>query len=155
HFIRERLRARRRRIGVGHFEDRRHAPKDRGARAGLEILLVSEAGLAKMNLRVDHARQDVKSHGIDRLTRARTGKIANRGNLSVQNADIARADPSVVGNGPALQEQVEVLRHFTRSFEESSLRLSRARLFTAKWGEKSRDGWTQRYAFLPIAASLR
>jgi hypothetical protein len=60
----------------------------------------------------------------------------------------------VVGNGPALQEQVEVLRHFTRPFEESGLRLSRARLSTAKWCEKSRDGWTQSYAFLPIVVLL-
>ena len=61
----------RRRIGVGHFEHRGDAAQHRRARAGLEILLVSQAGLAEMNLGVDDAGQDVQAAAIDPLARAR------------------------------------------------------------------------------------
>ncbi len=57
----ERMRRRRQRIGVGHLEDRGHAAQRRRTRSRLQILLVGEAGLAKMHLAVDDAGQDMQA----------------------------------------------------------------------------------------------
>jgi len=51
----QRFGSRCRRIGVGHFEHRRHAAQDGRATAALKIFLVGVAGLAEMDLAVDRA----------------------------------------------------------------------------------------------------
>ena len=51
------------RIGVGHLEHRGDAAEHRAARAGFQIFLVGQAGLAKMHVAVDHARQHMQARG--------------------------------------------------------------------------------------------
>ena len=63
----ERFRARRQRIGVGHFEHRGHAAEHRRARAGLQVLFMNETRLAKMHLGVDDARKNMQAAAIDAL----------------------------------------------------------------------------------------
>ena len=58
---------RRQRDGVGHLEDAGHPAHDRRKRAGLEIFLVLEAGLAEMDLGIDDTGKDGEARAIDRL----------------------------------------------------------------------------------------
>ena len=84
------------RIGVGHFEHRRHPAQHSRARASLQILLVGQARLAKMHLGVDDARQDMQPRAVDALPRARLREIADGGDASARNAHIALALAIVV-----------------------------------------------------------
>ena len=63
----QRLRAGGGRLGVRHLEHRGDAAQHRAARAGFQVLLVGEAGLAEMHVAVDHARQHVQAAAVDRL----------------------------------------------------------------------------------------
>ena len=67
HLVGERLGGDRERIGVRHLEHRGDAAHHGAARAGLEIFLVGQAGLAEMHLGVDHAGQDVQALAVDDL----------------------------------------------------------------------------------------
>ena len=62
------------RIGVRHFEHGGDAAQHRAARAGFQVLLVGQAGLAEMHLAVDHARQQMQAAAVDRLAGARRAK---------------------------------------------------------------------------------
>ena len=71
------------RIGVRHFEHRGDAAHHGAARAGLEVFLVGQPGLAKVHLRVDHAGQDVQALAVDHLAggglrRARRSRQSGR-----------------------------------------------------------------------------
>src|SRR5690606_3148395 len=65
------------RTGVRHFKDRRHAAQHSGAGAGFEIFLVGIAGLAEMDLCVDHAGQQMQAPGVDHLASGRSIDTAN------------------------------------------------------------------------------
>ncbi len=69
----ERVRARRQRVGVGHFEHRGHAAENGRARAGLQVLFMNEPRLAKMHLGVDDAGKNMQAAAIDALARRRAG----------------------------------------------------------------------------------
>ena len=78
------------RIGVGHLEDGGDAAHDRGARAGLEVLLVLGAGLAEMDLGVDDAGEDVEAGAVDDLAGGARRDRADGGDAAVADADVAR-----------------------------------------------------------------
>ena len=84
------------RLGVGHFEHARHAPKHGGARAGLHIFLMRRAGLAKMHLRVDDSGENVQPRAIDPLARVRARQIADFGDFAAGHADVAAAFAVVI-----------------------------------------------------------
>ena len=65
------------RIGVRHLEHGGDAAEHRAARAGFEVLLVGEAGLAEMHMAVDHARQQMQAAAVDHLAGGRARKIAD------------------------------------------------------------------------------
>ena len=108
----QRLRAGGGRTGVGHFEHRGDAAHDRAARAGFEILLVGQAGLAEMHLGVDHARQHMQAPAVDHLTGRSRRQVADRGNAPAGDGEIAHAFAVVVDDGAALEDEVEALGHF-------------------------------------------
>ena len=65
------------RVGVRHLEHRRDAAQHRAARAGFEVFLVGEAGLAEMHMAVDHARQHMQAAAVDGLSRRGARQIAD------------------------------------------------------------------------------
>ena len=107
----ERLGAGRRRVGVGHFEHRGHAAEHGRARAGLQVLLVNEARLAKMDLGIDHAGKNVKAAAIEAFAGRGSAQGADRGDPAVANADVANADPVVVDHDPIDEHAIETRRH--------------------------------------------
>src|SRR5262249_13290301 len=107
----ERVRAGRRRIGVGHLEHGCHAAVSGRARPGLEILLMNEAWLAKMHLRIDDAGKDVKAAAVDAFARRGAAQSADLGDPTVTDTNVARADPILVDYGSVDQEAIEAGRH--------------------------------------------
>ena len=101
----------RRRIGVGHFEHGGDAAQDRRARAGLQILLVGQAGLAEMDLAVDHAGQDMQAAAIQALARRSGREIADLGDLAVDDADVALSHAVLVDDGRVGENAIEQARH--------------------------------------------
>jgi len=59
----------RRRDGVRHVEHGGHAAEGRGCRTAGEIFFVGIAGIAKVDVVVDHPRQDMQPGRVQRLTR--------------------------------------------------------------------------------------
>ena len=86
----------RQRIGVRHFEHRRHPAQHSRARARLQIFLMGQARLAKMHLGVDDPRQDMQPRAVDALPGARLREIADGGDAPARNAHIALALAIVV-----------------------------------------------------------
>src|SRR5690606_28216634 len=82
-----------------------------GAAAGLQVLLLLEARLAEMDLRVDDARQDVQAGAVDRLAGGAGCNAAERSDTAVADADVTGAGAVVVDDRAALQHQVECLCH--------------------------------------------
>ena len=66
------------RLGVGHRRDRRVPADRRRARAGLDRLLVLEAGLAQMRVHVDQARRHDQPAAVDDLGVVRLESTARR-----------------------------------------------------------------------------
>jgi hypothetical protein len=62
----EQLRARGRRLEIGHAEDRRHTARGGRAAGRGDVLLVREPGLARVHVRVDHPRQDEPAGRVER-----------------------------------------------------------------------------------------
>ncbi len=85
----ERFRAGCRRIGVGHFEHRRHPAENGRARACLQVFLMNEPRLAKMHLGIDDARKNVKAPAIDTLARPGVAQSADLGYAPVANPNVA------------------------------------------------------------------
>ena len=77
--VRERRGAGGQGIGVRHLEHRRDPAHDRAQRAGNEIFLMREAGVAEMHLAVDHAGQHVQPPAIHGLRGRRPGQVADGG----------------------------------------------------------------------------
>jgi len=80
-------------IGVRHFKHRRDAAMTAPARTGFQVLLVGEARLAKMHLRVYYARQDMQAGAVDDFGRRGLSKSADCCNAAIGKAD-CRARPS-------------------------------------------------------------
>ena len=77
--------------------------------------LCSSARLAEMHLAVDHAGQDVQAAAVDRLAGRRLAEIADRGDASVRDADVAQAVAVMVDDGAACQDEVVGRRHAVAS----------------------------------------
>ena len=88
------------RIGVRHLEHRGDAAHHGAARAGLQVLLVGQAGLAEMHLGVHHAGQDVQALAVDHLGRRRPApSAADRGDAAIGDADVAHALAVLIDHG--------------------------------------------------------
>src|SRR5262245_61478097 len=111
HLVRERLRAGCSRLGIGHLKDSGDAAHHRTARAGFEILLVSQAGLAEVHLGIDHTRQNMQASTIDGLARGGLRQVTKCRDASTRNAKIARAFPVVIDDSPTLEDQIVALCH--------------------------------------------
>ena len=75
------------RVGVRHREDRAEAAGRRGARAGLEVLLVLAPGRAQVHVRVDERREQRAGPRLDQLA-------SRRARSSAPGAPISAISPS-------------------------------------------------------------
>src|SRR5690606_24253304 len=112
----------RQRLGVRHLENRRDAAHHSTAAAALEILLVLEPRLAKMNLGVDHSGQDVQPSSVDDLRCLRRVEVAYGCDPAIDDADVAYPGTVLVYDGTALQYQVEHGAHCRHPWLASGLR---------------------------------
>src|SRR5690606_4866156 len=108
-FVGERVCAGRRWPGVRHLEDGCDSAKHGGAASRFEILLLLQARLAEMNLRVDDTRQNVQTGAVDHLAAGLGGKRTKRSDATVADADVTLANSVVIDDGAALQHQIECL----------------------------------------------
>ena len=97
-------------IGVGHLEDRGHAPQDRRSGAGREVFLVDEPRLAKVHLGVDHAGQDVQAPRLEHLVGRSPGKRTHGDDSPAACSDVAECRARRPHAGPAPDQQIEALR---------------------------------------------
>ncbi len=76
------------RVGVGHRADRREAAVGRGARAGFDVFLLLEAGLAQMHVHVDQAGDDdlAAQVALDALFHSEV--LADLDDLAVADEDV-------------------------------------------------------------------
>ncbi len=119
---------RRQGLGVRHLEHRRDAAHDGGARAGFEVFLVLEPGLAEMDLAVDDAGQDVEAGAVDHLAARGGREIAER-------CDAPARTPISVGAMPFGVAATPPFRIRSNVSAMSTLRLSgRALYSTARNG---------------------
>ena len=86
------------RVGVRHRHDGDEAAGGRGARAGVEVLLVLLPGYAQVHVRVDEAREEVPALAVDRLAVVleRVG-LGQLGDHAVLDAHVARASMPCAG----------------------------------------------------------
>ena len=99
------------RIGIRHLEYRGDAAEHRAARARFQVFLVGQAGLAEMDVAVDHARQQVQAAAVDHFAGMAARKIADRRETAAADAEIARGYAVVVDHGAALEDQVVGFSH--------------------------------------------
>src|SRR5690242_7982371 len=99
---------RRRRMRVGHLENRGDAAEDCCAAAAFEILLVFVARLTEMHLRVDDARQHMQSPRFENVGR-RIRESSDCGNLSAADANVGLTNPVRARNRSATNEEIEHL----------------------------------------------
>ena len=111
HLAGEGLLGDRQRIGVRHFEHRRDAAHHGAARTGFQVLLVSQARLAKVHLRVHHARQDVQALAVDHLGGRGLSKAADCGDAAIGDADVAHALAVLIDHGAGFQNGIKALAH--------------------------------------------
>ena len=98
------------RIGIGHFEDAGDAAHHGRERAGFQIFLMRQAGLAEMDLGIDDAGQDMQALAVDDFGGAVAGQIAQGGDAARGDADIGTAFTVMVDQRRVLENRV-VLRH--------------------------------------------
>jgi hypothetical protein len=91
------------RVGVGHLEDAGDAAHDRGERAGREVFLVLEAGLAEMHLGVDDAGEDVEAGAVVDFGGGGGGEIADGGDAPPMTPMSAAWTPSWLTTVPFLK----------------------------------------------------
>ncbi len=102
-----------RRKGVGHFEHGGDAAQNRRAAAAFQILLVLVAGLAEMDLAVDHAGQNMKPPGFENLGGLRAQRSDGR-DPPTAHADIGLGDARRRRHHAATDQQIEGVAHVTR-----------------------------------------
>ncbi|MGY2921516.1 hypothetical protein ACVWYP_007146 [Bradyrhizobium sp. USDA 3262] len=95
----ERLFRDRQRIGVRHLEHGGDPAHHRAARAGLEVFLLGQPGLAEMHLGVHHAGQDVQALAVDHLAGRSLTERADRGDAAARDTDIAHALAVLIDHG--------------------------------------------------------
>ena len=113
----QRLGRDRQRIGIRHLEHRRHAAEHGAARTRFQIFFMREAGLAEMNVTVDHARQQMQAAAVDDVAGRGARQVADGGEAAAADADVAQALAVVVDHGAALEDQVVGLSHCSVALE--------------------------------------
>ncbi|MHC2640217.1 hypothetical protein ACVJGB_003085 [Bradyrhizobium liaoningense] len=101
----------RQRRRVRHFEHGGDAAHHGAARAGFEVFLVLQPGLAEMHLRVHHAGQDVQALAVDHLRGAALRQRPQLGDATARDADVANGLAVLVDHGAALEDHIETLAH--------------------------------------------
>ena len=99
HLVAEGLFGHGQRIGVRHFEHRRHPAHHSTARSGFKIFLMRLAWLTEMHLRIHHAGQDVQALAVDRLAGGSLPEPADGCDPAVGNADVADALTVLIDHG--------------------------------------------------------
>ncbi len=99
------------RIGVRHFEDGDDTAHDRGLRAGFQIFLPFQTGLAEVDLGVDDARHGQQAGGVEDLGGAVLRQIAKGGKAPPVDTDIAPAAPGMVDDVGIADDQVKGAGH--------------------------------------------
>ena len=69
------------------------------------------AGLAEMNLAVDHTRQNMKVAAIQNLGSSGRPQVPNGGNPARHHANVAQALTILVHHRAALEDQIKLLEH--------------------------------------------
>ena len=111
-FVGEGFGARRQRLRVGHLKDGRHPACDGRPASGREIFLMLKAGFTEMHLRIDDTGKYVQALRLDDLRgRGRAAEIAEGGDPSAPNCDIADAFSVMVDDRRAPNNDVERLNH--------------------------------------------
>ena len=113
----QRLGVRRGRIGVRHLEHCGDAAEHGGARAGLEILLLGQPGLAEMHLGVDDAGQHVQALRLDHRAPGGAGEVADRRDPAAGYADIAYTLAVLVDDRAAAYDHIEGISHSQSALE--------------------------------------
>ena len=129
----------RERIGVRHLEHGGDAAQHRTARTRFEVFLVGEAGLAKMHVAVDHARQEMQAAAVDHFGGRGAREVADGGKTAAADAEIAGALAVLVDDGAALEDQVVGFGHVSVVLNrlEAGLSLAPQRLrFGASSGKR-------------------
>jgi len=98
------------RIGVRHLEDAGDTAHDGRERAGREVLLVLETGLAEMHLGVDNAWEDVEALAVGGDVGGVGSQRAERGNAAGADADVGGMRAVLIDDGAVLEDRV-VVRH--------------------------------------------
>ncbi len=96
-------------VGVRHFKHTRHPAQNGSLRPCFEVFFMRRSGFAKMNLTVDHARQNVQPCRVQYLTGLTVSQIANGRNNPVFNSHIGTDATGLVHNCPVLDEQIKGL----------------------------------------------
>ena len=78
-----------------------------GARTGFEVFLLDRAGLAEMDLAVDHPRKKVETGAVDGLACARLRQVANRRDGLAKDSQVARRDAVLIDQHAATQDEVK------------------------------------------------
>jgi hypothetical protein len=83
---------------------------------------VDRAGLAKMHLRVDHARQHMQSPAVDHQAGRSRRQVPDRGNAPAGDGEVAHAFAVVIDDGGAGEDELEALGHFQSAALVTGLR---------------------------------
>ena len=91
-----------------HVEVARHPARREGARAAGEAFPIRPARLVEMHVRINPAREDVKTGGVEVGERGTEHGVAQRGDLAVLDADVQSGDSLGPDDAAAADDQVVV-----------------------------------------------
>jgi hypothetical protein len=80
---------------------------------------VGQARLAKMDLGVDHARQEMQPPAIDHLACRCTRQIANRLETAATNTEVAHTLTVMIDDSAAFEDQIVGISHARRCRERT------------------------------------
>ena len=98
-------------LGVRHLEYRNHAPEHGALRAGFQVFLPLQPGLAEVDLGVDDAGHHRQPCGVENLAGRGLAQVTDGGDLAGPYAHIGRAAPGMVHHLAATDDQIVSLRH--------------------------------------------
>jgi hypothetical protein len=98
-------------LGVRHLEHGGDPAQDGGAGPALQVFLPLQAGLAEVDLGVDHAGQDRQALGVEHLARRGLREVADGDDLAGADADVGDPAAGVVHHFAAPDDQVVGLAH--------------------------------------------
>ena len=98
-------------IGVGHFKDAGDAPHDGGTAAGFKVFFVFVAGLAKMNLGIDHPRQHMQALQGKGLSGFAGRDLSDLHNSAIADGNIGLSHAIMVDHPAPLQDKVVGFTH--------------------------------------------